>query len=65
MKLQLADNAGNETEKEWTFKVSDVARNLYFGQLHSHTNLSDGAGSIDDAYTHAREKAKVDFLAVT
>ena len=65
VKLQLADNAGNETEKEWTFKVSDVARNLYFGQLHSHTNLSDGAGSIDDAYTHAREKAKVDFLAVT
>ncbi len=65
MKLQLADNAGNKTEKEWTFKVADVARNLYFGQLHSHTNLSDGAGSIDDAYTHARENAKVDFLAVT
>ena len=65
VKLQLADNAGNKTEKEWTFKVADVARNLYFGQLHSHTNLSDGAGSIDDAYTHARENAKVDFLAVT
>ena len=65
VKLQLADKAGNETEKEWTFKVADVARNLYFGQLHSHTNLSDGAGSIDDAYTYAKDKAGVDFLAVT
>ena len=28
VKLQLADKAGNETEKEWTFKVADVARKL-------------------------------------
>lgn len=65
VKLQLEDKSGNTMEKEWTFKVADVARNLYFGQLHSHTNLSDGAGSIDDAYTYAKEQAGVDFLAVT
>ncbi len=65
VKLQLTDNAKNESEKEWTFKVADVARNLYFGQLHSHTNLSDGQGSIDEAYTYAKTQAGVDFLAVT
>ncbi|MCD8380816.1 MAG: CehA/McbA family metallohydrolase [Lachnospiraceae bacterium] len=43
--------------------------NIYFGQLHSHTNYSDGAGSITDAYEHATEVHEttdtLDFLAVT
>ena len=65
IKLQLEDKVGNAVEKEWSFKVADVARNLYFGQLHSHTNLSDGQGTIDEAYTYAKNQAKVDFLAVT
>lgn len=37
----------------------------YFGQLHSHTNLSDGAGSIDDAYSYASKVPGLDFEAVT
>ncbi|MFV0393707.1 MAG: CehA/McbA family metallohydrolase, partial [Coprobacillaceae bacterium] len=39
--------------------------NIYFGQLHSHTDFSDGSGTIDQAYSHAREANQVDFLAVT
>lgn len=39
--------------------------NLYFGQLHSHTSYSDGAGTIDEAYKHAQEVENIDFLAVT
>ena len=40
--------------------------NLYFGQLHSHTNLSDGAGSCEEAFYHAaNEVDNLDFLAVT
>lgn len=39
---------------------------LYFGQIHSHTTLSDGVGSIDDAYSYGKNQAKnVDFLIVT
>lgn len=38
---------------------------LYFGQLHSHTTNSDGIGSLDDAYSHARGVSNLDFLAVT
>ena len=30
-----------------------------------HTNLSDGQGTIDEAYTYARDNANVDFIAVT
>lgn len=39
--------------------------NLYFGQLHSHTSYSDGAGTIDEAYQHAQKAEQIDFLAVT
>ena len=40
--------------------------NIYFGQLHSHTNLSDGAGSCEEAFYHAaNEVENLDFLAVT
>lgn len=38
---------------------------LYFGQLHSHTNYSDGAGSCEDAYKHATAVDNLDYLAVT
>ena len=38
---------------------------LYFGQLHSHTNISDGAGSVTDAFEHAAGVENLDFLAVT
>ena len=39
---------------------------LYFGQLHSHTNYSDGAGSCEEAFIHAStEVENLDFLAVT
>ncbi|MDO5142179.1 MAG: CehA/McbA family metallohydrolase, partial [Eubacteriales bacterium] len=37
----------------------------YFGQLHAHTNISDGAGSITDAFRHAAAVEGLDFLAVT
>lgn len=39
--------------------------NIYFGQLHSHTNLSDGAGTVAQAFEHASKVANLDFLAVT
>lgn len=53
-----------KTTFNYTLKTSGEY-NLYFGQLHSHTNYSDGIGTPDDAYSHAKDAAKVDFLAVT
>lgn len=39
--------------------------NLYFGQLHSHTSYSDGAGTAQQAYEHASGVENLDFLALT
>ena len=38
---------------------------IYFGQMHSHTTYSDGAGSAKDAYEHGSKVKNLDFLAVT
>lgn len=51
----------------FTYKAPDTldGYKLYFGQLHSHTNISDGAGSVTDAFEHAAGVENLDFLAVT
>lgn len=46
-----------------TVTAGDVR--VFFGNLHSHTGYSDGSGTPEDAYAHARDVAKLDFLAVT
>ena len=38
---------------------------LYFGQLHAHTNLSDGTGTVKQAFDHASQVDNLDFLALT
>lgn len=39
---------------------------FYFGQLHTHTNISDGAGTLREAFTYAKDEAvDVDYLIVT
>lgn len=38
---------------------------VFFGNLHSHTSLSDGSGLPAEAYEHARDVAGLDFLAIT
>lgn len=39
--------------------------NIYFGQLHSHTSYSDGAGTCEEAFQYATNVENLDFLAVT
>ena len=38
---------------------------VFFGNLHSHTALSDGSGTPAEAYEHARDRAGLDFIALT
>ncbi|MFP4418467.1 MAG: CehA/McbA family metallohydrolase [Chitinispirillaceae bacterium] len=44
---------------------SSVQMNFYFGNLHSHTAYSDGAGSPQEAVRWARDSAGYDFYAIT
>lgn len=53
-----------------TFTQRETERyQLYFGQLHSHTSYSDGAGTAQEAFSHAKglnhDQWNLDFLAVT
>lgn len=38
---------------------------VFFGNLHSHTGDSDGAGTPADAFSYAKDTAHLDFMAVT
>jgi hypothetical protein len=38
---------------------------IYWGDMHGHTGISDGKGSLDDYFTHARDVAKLDFVVVS
>lgn len=64
-KLELSDTKGNKTIKSWSFTVGNQEYNFYFGELHSHTNVSDGQGTLEEAYNYAKNTAKADFFAVT
>jgi hypothetical protein len=37
----------------------------FFGNLHSHTSYSDGSATPEAGYRHARDVARLDFLAIT
>jgi hypothetical protein len=43
------------------------ADQVFFENLHSHSSYSDGLGTPDEAYEHARDaqNAKLDFMALT
>lgn len=59
---------GKTISYEWPFTVGTPKYNLYFGQLHSHTTYSDGAGSLEDALNYMNKISKsdnVDFAAFT
>ena len=54
----------NVVSRTFTERTSDTY-NIYFGQLHSHTSYSDGAGTAREAFEHASKVKNLDFLAVT
>ncbi len=59
---------GKSAEFSWFFTVGKTTYQLYFGQLHSHTQYSDGSGSLDSALSYIRslpESANVQFVAFT
>ena len=39
--------------------------NIYFGEMHGHTDMSDGHVSMDHYFTNIRDNAKLDFAAIT
>jgi hypothetical protein len=45
--------------------VTPVVPRLLFGDVHGHSNLSDGTGTPEDYYRYARDVAALDVAALT
>jgi hypothetical protein len=45
--------------------VSDEAPRLFWADLHGHSKLSDGTGTVEDYYLYARDIAALDVVALT
>jgi len=55
-----------ETEPEETQpEAPSSGPGLYFGQLHAHTALSGGTGTVEEAFAYAAGVPELDFFAVT
>ena len=55
-------------EFSWFFTVGKTTYQPYFGQLHSHTQYSDGSGTLDSALSYIKnlpDSANVQFVAFT
>ncbi len=56
------------TSKTWSFTIGEALFQKYFGQLHSHTQYSDGAGSLESALSYIKsipDQDNIDFVAFT
>ena len=66
VEITLRDTRGNRTYYKYDFAIGDGKEmNLYCGQVHSHTADSDGKGTPEQAYAHARNVSHMDYFAVT
>jgi hypothetical protein len=45
--------------------VRDSPRRLVWGDLHGHSQMSDGTGTPDDYFSYARDIARLDVIALT
>lgn len=60
-----ADAILPRTSEEEDAGSGEPVWNIYFGQLHAHTSLSDGLGTVEQAFQYAAEVGGLDFFAVT
>jgi hypothetical protein len=45
--------------------VSSDGRNIFWGDFHGHTSLSDGTGTVEDYFLYARDVSALDVVAIT
>ncbi|MGH7200790.1 MAG: hypothetical protein ACREJB_09315, partial [Planctomycetaceae bacterium] len=68
-KLEPAESSAEPLVRSWKMQVQGQSYEVYFGDLHRHTDISLCTPTIDgclvDAYRYALDGARLDFLAVT
>ena len=66
VELTVTDKLGQSSAVTSKFVIKPLSEfSLFRGEIHSHTAESDGEGTLEEAYTYARDKAGFDFFAVT
>jgi hypothetical protein len=45
--------------------VTTDGQNVFWGDLHGHTSLSDGTGTVEDYFRYARDVSALDVVALT
>ncbi len=68
VELTVTRNDSKSATVNWYFTVGKAQYQLYFGQLHGHTQYSDGSGSLDSALDYVKNlpaSANVQFVAFT
>ncbi|MDP4151897.1 MAG: lamin tail domain-containing protein [Bacillota bacterium] len=68
LKLVAADLSENKNvlTQVTEFSIGDDSKlNHYRGEVHSHTQESDGTGTVEQAYEWARYHSKLDYFSVT
>jgi len=65
--LTVTDSLGLSSQATVTVTVEDIFGEMrpWYGNLHSHSALSDGEGTPMEALTWARDTAGLDFYAMT
>ncbi len=68
--MKARDEAGNEAGVSNSPSADGstnppITYQVFWANMHSHTSLSDGVGTVLQAYTYARDTANVDILAIT
>jgi hypothetical protein len=44
-------------------EVSDERSPIYWGEIHTHTECSDGCGTVEELHRHARDEGALDFVS--
>ncbi|GEM_PF-1230183 len=51
---------------ETSFSQQEIGGfNVYYGHLHNHTDVSDGTGTLEQAYNYAKNIAGLDFFGLS
>jgi hypothetical protein len=63
--ILIKDSITGNTYYSNPIKVEDTDSHIYWGDLHTHSMISDGSGSAEHSYFYARYIACLDYYSLT
>jgi hypothetical protein len=65
LRFVISDNEFTARSNPVQVKSNKSASDIYWGDIHGHTLLSDGHGTLDEFYRYCRDVAALDICAAT